>query len=200
MSQEVTVSEIRTYFKDQRKSVLTLLGYSAADYEDKAALITRATAILDGLDPKTTIVNIGATTDGIGVVYELAKQKGFTTSGIVSTQAREAKAMISPCVDIVFFVKDASWGGFVKGTENLSPTSAAMVEVSDRLVAIGGGEVTRDELVAAKRAGKDVQFIAADMNHAIARERALKRGQPVPTDFRGAADAAFGSALRGPAK
>lgn len=200
MSQEATVTEIRTYFKDQRKSVLTLLGYSAAEYEDKAALIARATEILDRLDPKTTIVNIGATTDGIGVVYELAKQKGFTTSGIVSTQAREAKATISPCVDIVFFVKDASWGGFVEGTESLSPTSAAMVEVSDRLVAIGGGEVTRDELVAAKRAGKDVHFIAADMNHAIARERALKRGQPVPTDFRGAADAAFGSDLRGPAK
>ena len=84
-------------------------------------------------------MNIGATTRRIGVVYELAKQKGFTTSGIVSTQAREAKATISPCVDIVFFVKDASWGGFVEGTENLSPTSAAMVEVSDRLVAIGGG-------------------------------------------------------------
>ena len=93
----------------------------------------------------------------------------------------------------MFFVKDASWGGFVKGTESLSPTSAAMVEVSDRLVAIGGGEVTRDELVAAKRAGKDVHFIAADMNHAIARERALKRGQPVPTDFRGAAYAALGA-------
>ena len=46
-----------------------------------------------------------------------------------------------------------------------------MVEVGDRLGAIGGGEVTRDELVAAKRAGKDVHFIAADMNHAIARER-----------------------------
>ena len=200
MSQEVTVSEIRTYFKDQRKSVLTLLGYSAAEYEDKAALRAHATEILDRLDPKTTIVNIGATTDGIGVVYELAKQKGFTTSGIVSTQAREAKAAISPCVDIVFFVKDASWGGFVKDTKNLSPTSAAMVEVSDRLVAIGGGDVTRDELIAAKLAGKDVHFIAADMNHAIARERALKRGQPVPTDFRGAAYAVFGSALRGPAK
>ena len=104
MSREATVTEIRTYFKDQRKSVLTLLGYSAAEYEDKAALIARATEILDRLDPKTTIVNIGATADGIGVVYELAKQKGFTTSGIISTQAREAKATISPCVDIVFFV------------------------------------------------------------------------------------------------
>ena len=35
MGQEATVTEIRTYFKDQRKSVLTLLGYSAAEYETR---------------------------------------------------------------------------------------------------------------------------------------------------------------------
>ena len=196
MIREATPAEIRAYFKDQHKTVLTLLGYSAADYEDKAALIAHATEILDRGDPKTTIVNIGATPDGIGVVYELAKKKGFTTSGIVSTQARESKASLSPCVDVVFFVKDASWGGFLEGTERLSPTSAAMVEASDRIVAIGGGEISRDELTAAKRAGKDVTFIPADMNHTIARERALKRGQAVPTDFRGAAGVAFGGAPR----
>jgi hypothetical protein len=199
MIREATAAEIRTYFKDQQKTVLTLLGYSAADYEDKAALIAHATEILDRANPKTTIVNIGATPDGIGVVYALAKKKGFTTSGIVSTQARETKASISPCVDVVFFVKDATWGGIIEGTEQLSPTSTAMVEASDRLVAIGGGDVARDELIAAKLAGKDARFIAADMNHAIARERALKRGQPVPTDFRGAVGVAFGSAAK-PAK
>jgi hypothetical protein len=194
MTREATVAEVRAYFKDQHKTVLTLLGYSGADYEDKAALVAHATEILDRADPRTTIVNIGATLDGIGVVYELAKKKGFTTTGIVSTQARESKATISPCVDVVFFVKDATWGGFLQGTQQLSPTSTAMVEASDRLVAIGGGDVARDELTAAKRAGKDVRFIAADMNHRIARERAVKRGEPVPTDFRGSAAAAFGSA------
>jgi hypothetical protein len=191
INREATLAEIRAVFKDQRKSVLTLLGYSAAEYEDKAAVMARVTEILDTLDPKTTIVNIGATPDGIGAVYPLAKQKGFTTSGIASTQAREANVTMSPCVDIVFFVKDASWGGFIEGTQTLSPTSAAMVGVSDRVVAIGGGEVSRDEFLEAKRTGKKVEFIAADMNHAIARERALKRGQPVPTDFRGAAGVAF---------
>ena len=197
---EATPAEIRVYFKDQHKTVLTLLGYSGADYEDKAALLARASEILDRADPKMTIVNIGATPDGIGAVYELAKKKGFPTSGIVSTQARDSKASLSTCVDVVFFVKDASWGGFLEGTERLSPTSSALVDVSDRLVGIGGGEVTRDELIAAKRAGKDVTFIPADMNHTIARERALKRGQAVPTDFRGAAGVAFGPAPRPPAK
>jgi hypothetical protein len=124
-------------------------------------------------------------------VYETAKRKGFLTAGIVSTQAKENDVKLSPCVDIVFYVRDATWGGFAPGTEQLSPTSTAMVENSDVIVAIGGGEVSRDELIAAKRLGKKVQFIPADMNHGIARERARKRGQPVPTDFRGAAGVVF---------
>ena len=131
-------------------------------------------------------------------MYELAKQRGFTTSGIVSTQARESNATLSPCVDHVFFVQDPSWGGFVEGSERLSPTSAALVDVSDHLVAIGGGEVARDELVAATRAGKNTQFIPADMNHRIALEKAAKKGQAPPTDFRGAADAAVGDGARPP--
>lgn len=59
------------------------------------------------------------------------------------------------------------------------------------VIAIGGGEVARDELIAAKRAAKRVQFIPADMNHQIAREKALKKGQLLPTDFRGAAATVF---------
>ena len=192
-STEATPSEVRAFFTAQRKSVLTFVGYSGAGYEDEAALVAHAAEVLDQANPKNTIVNIGATPDGIGRVYDVAKQRGFTTSGIVSTQARQSGATISPCVDVVFFVRDPSWGGFVEGTERLSPTSAAMVDVSDRLVAIGGGEAARDELIAATRAGKTIRFIPADMNHRIARDRAVKRGQTPPTDFRGAADAGFGS-------
>jgi hypothetical protein len=193
ISREATPDEIRSFFRGRGKTVLTLLGYSAAEYEDKAAMLMHATEVLAQSDPKTTIVNIGGTPDGIGAVYEIAKKKGYTTSGIVSTQAQESKAALSPCVDMLFFVKDASWGGLVAGTDRLSPTSTAIVEASDRLVAIGGGEVARDELTAAKRAGKNVRFIPADMNHKIARDQALKRGQPPPKDFRGAAAAVFGS-------
>jgi len=192
-TKEATPAEVREFFKAQSKTVLTLLGYSGAGYEDDVALTRHALSILDHYDPKKTIVNIGATVDGLGRVYELAKQKGFTTSGIVSTQARDAKATLSPCADIVFFVQDSTWGGFVEGTERLSPTSTAMVDVSDRLVAIGGGEVARDELTAATRAGKNVTFIPADMNHRIALEKAAKKGQAPPTDFRGAADVVFGN-------
>jgi hypothetical protein len=186
-----TPVDLRAYFRETKKTVLTFLGYSAAEYQDKAAMIEAATRVLTGFDPATTIVNIGATPDGIGAVYEIAKKKGYRTSGIVSTKAKESNVALSPCVDVVFYVADDSWGGVLPGTDVLSPTSAAMVEVSDVLVAIGGGEVARDELAAAKRMGKRVTFIAADMNHRIATEKARKDGRPAPTDFRGAAGASF---------
>jgi hypothetical protein len=189
--EEATAEEIHAFFEGRGMQVLTFLGYSGAEYESKAAMLERASRILDEFDPATTIVNIGATAEGIGAVYETAKAKGFQTTGIVSTQARENDVKLSPCVDTVFYAKDATWGGFIAGTERLSATSQAMVDNSDIIVAIGGGEVSRDELIAAKRLGKRVAFVAADMNHEIARAKARKRGQPAPTDFRGAAGIAF---------
>ena len=56
---------------------------------------------------------------------------------------------------------------------------------------LGGEEVARDELVAAKRLGKKVLFIPADMNHQKAGDNARKKKLPEPTNFRGAANEAF---------
>jgi len=151
----------------------------------------RASHILDGQDPEKVLINIGATAEGIGEVYEIAKQKGFKTMGIVSTLARDEKVALSNCVDYVFFVKDTTWGGQMPGTTRLSPTSAAMVKTGKSFVAIGGGDVTRDEMLAARRAGKTVTFIPADMNHEIARQKARKKGETEPVDFRGSAHPAL---------
>jgi hypothetical protein len=73
----------------------------------------------------------------------------------------------------------------------LSSTSQAIVDNSTFFVAIGGGDVARDELLAARRAGKPVTFIPADMNHAKARSKARKRNLPEPIDFRGSAHMLF---------
>ena len=62
-------------------------------------------------------------------------------------------------------MEDATWGGLVEGGDRLSPTSTAMVENSDIMIGIGGDEIGRDELMAAKRLGKEVRFSPADMNH-----------------------------------
>jgi hypothetical protein len=135
-------------------------------------------------------VNIGGTSEGIGAIYEVARRNGFVTAGIVSTQAQRYRVRLSPYVDYVFYVEDATWGGLLNGTR-LSPTSEAMVENSDIIIGLGGGEIARDELMAARRLGKKVRFIPADMDHQQARESARKKGLPEPADFRGAAHTAF---------
>jgi hypothetical protein len=193
-SHEGDGAEVRAFFQGKKRTVLTFLGYSGAGYEDSAAMLAQAGRVLDEFTPASTIVNIGATAEGIGVVYELARRKGFSTTGIVSTQAKESGTTLSPCVEHVFFVKDDTWGGYLTGTEQLSPTSAAMVENSDVLVAIGGGDVARDELLAARARGKKIRFIPAEMNHAIAIEKASKKGQKAPTDFKGTTAAVFAAA------
>ena len=68
---------------------MTFIGYSNLGYEDPEAMIRIAKHILSELNPEQTIVNIGATRSGIGAVYEIANQMGFTTTGIVSIRARE---------------------------------------------------------------------------------------------------------------
>jgi len=187
IASEADPAAVRAYFAGKELRVLTFLGYSGAGYEDPAAMLDHARRVLERYDPKATIVNCGATAEGIGAVYALAKAKGFPTAGIVSTKALIERVPLSPDVDRVFFVPDPTWGGFLKGTALLSPTSQAMVENSDVLVAIGGGDVARDEMIAAQRSGKPVEFIPADLNHRQALDKARRESLPAPTDFGGTA-------------
>lgn len=188
-------NEVQQFFEDHGKTVVTFAGYSGAGYEDVEGMLEQARGVLSVHSPKRTIVNIGATTSGIGAVYGLAKEMGFETTGIVSTQAKKFEAEISKNVDTVFYVTDESWGGFKPNTQVLSPTSRAMVQCSDVIICIGGGAVARDELTAAKCEGRTIKYIPADMNHMAAIEKARNKGLPVPTAFKGAAYAAFGKPL-----
>lgn len=188
---EATSEQIGRFIGQRGARVLMFQGYSGAEYEDPQAMLALARQALAGHDPKTTLVCAGATAAGIGAVYALARRSGFTTMGIVSTLAREQGVPLSDCVQHVFFVRDASWGGWLPDAQRLSPTSAAIVEHSDEMVGIGGGEIARDEMLAARRAGRPVQFHPADMNHALARDKAARRGEAPPTDFRGAAHEAL---------
>jgi hypothetical protein len=180
------------FFAARGKTVITLVGYSGAGYDDPEAMLVTAKKVLSRHDSKETIVNIGATESGIGAVYELARALGFETTGIVSSLAKEEKVALSPHLQTAIFVEDKTWGGLIAGTSRLSPTSQAIVACSDQLIAIGGGSVARDELLAAKRLGKKFEYIPADMNHQAAIEKARKQGQPAPTNFRGAVDEVFG--------
>jgi hypothetical protein len=191
LAREVTSDAVGAFAHERGRRMLTFTGYSGAGYEDPAAMLGHAARVLDRHDPARTIVNIGATAEGIGAVYRLARERGFTTIGVVSTLARADQSTLSPCVQYVFFIADDRWGGHLPGSERLSPTSAAIVAHSASMVGIGGGEVARDEMLAARRAGNPVSFIPADMDHRLAREKALRSGEPEPTDFRGAAHAAL---------
>ena len=93
---DATIDEIRAFFETQNKDVVTFVGYSGAEYEDKVAMLEKAGRILDEFKPSKAIVNIGATPEGIGAVYELAKRRGLMTTGITSTQAKEYNAVLSP--------------------------------------------------------------------------------------------------------
>lgn len=186
-----TSADIEAFIRARKAELVTLAGYSGAGYQDEGAMLAQAERLLDAYQPAKTIINIGATAEGIGAVYELARRRGFTTIGIVSVLARDEKVPLSPCVDQVFFIEDSTWGGRLPDSEKLAPTSAAIVANSAAIVAIGGGEIARDEMLAARQAGKPVTFIPADMNHQAARDKALKKGQPEPTDFRGAVHEVF---------
>jgi len=191
---DLSPSQIEDHFKRAGKFVLTFVGYSGSGYEDEDAMLEIAEQVLARFDPEDTLVNIGATPEGIGAVYVLAKQEGFETTGVVSSQALAYDAAPSPCVDTVFYVQDDSWGGYLDDGETLSPTSSVMVSVSHAMVGIGGSLVSRDELLAAQAAGKPVHFFAADTNHQKAIETAKKKGEAIPTDFSGAAAKAFAAA------
>ena len=133
-------AETRSFFRSLGKRVLTFFGYSV-NYENEESMLAIARKGLSKIPPDAVLINIGATASGIGAVYPLAKAMGFTTTGIVSSLAAEHLENISEAVDHVCFVADTQWGGKLNGTDQLSPTSQAMVACSDVLVAIGGGEV-----------------------------------------------------------
>jgi hypothetical protein len=66
----------------------------------------------------------------------------------------------APCAGTVFVVEDDAWGGLPEGTQTLSQTSAAIVGVSDHIVAIGGGDIARVEFDADWQTGQDDRVLS----------------------------------------
>ena len=188
----MTPAEVVTFIRGMRKTVLTFIGFSVS-YEDEKGMLAIAKRVLASYPPATTLINIGVTRGGLGAVYPLAKSMGYVTTGIVTTEAFAFYNEISEHVDHICFVKDELWGGYIPGTKKLSPTSRAMVDCSDVLIGIGGNDVARDELLAAREMRKPVQFFAAEMNHKEAVSSAQNSGKPIPKSFFGSAHEVFGT-------
>ena len=183
--------ELQAFFIEQRKTVLTFFGFSGTGYENEAEMLQLVQEIISGHSPETTIVNIGGTRSGIGAAYPLAKSLGFNTTGIVSSESIDYPDEISEAVDYVCFVADQQWGGKLPDSDELSPTSEAMVSCSDILIGIGGNDISRDEMLAGKELGKPVHFYPAEVNHEWAIRHAEYLGQPKPDSFWGTAHEAF---------
>jgi hypothetical protein len=189
---EMTPGEAFAFFKSRGKTVVTFLGYSV-DYENEKAMLKIAENVLVGYSPETSLINIGATNGGAGAIYPLAKAMRFTTTGIVSSLAIQYLDDISTAVDHVCFVMDSQWGGKLPNSNNLSPTSQAMVACSDIFVGIGGGEISRDEMIAGREQGIPVHFYPAEISHEYGIYRAQKMNLPSPDSFWGAAHEVFGN-------
>lgn len=188
----MTPAEAVTFIRGLRKTVLTFIGFSVS-YEDEKGMLKIANKVLASYPPATTLINIGVTRGGLGAIYPVAKSMGYVTTGIVTTEAFASYNDISEHVDHICFVKDELWGGYLPGSKKLSPTSRAMVDCSDVLIGIGGNDVARDELLAARAMGKPVQFFPAEMNHKEAIRNAQSSGKPIPTSFFGSAHEVFGT-------
>lgn len=187
----MTPEEAIAFFQRQGKTVLTFYGYSV-DYSDKDEMLKTVRDVLSQYRPEKTLVNIGATKGGMGMAYPLIKSLGFVTAGIVSTEALAYPKGISDAVDHVCFIKDSQWGGKLPNSNELSPTSKAMVACSDILVAIGGNDIARDELLEGKSQGKPIQYFPAEMDHDAAIRRAKYLGEPMPESFMGSVHDVFG--------
>lgn len=169
--------------RSNEQSIITFTGFSGSGYEDLEAVERIMVDELARLDPHTTTICAGGTPQGIGHVYPIAKRKGFRTIGVVSSQALSQVIPFSDDVDVVYVVRDATWGG--RHGSRLTPASEAMVGCTNRFIAIGGGQIARDELEVARSLSIPITFHPADMNHDAAREQALASGAPAAEDYRG---------------
>lgn len=141
------------------KHVMVFTGYSGLGYADIGALHESLESVLRQSIEKFGINNLivvsGATTDGIGTVYSIAKKWGLKTLGVVSEQAREYGHISEDCDDVIY-VPDpaASWKVLDEnGNSYMTYLSSSKEDISrtGEILAFGGGDVTVSELEEAKK-------------------------------------------------
>ncbi len=178
--------------KESNKKIFTLFGYSALGYERVDDIGVKIKEELMTLNKEEWIINIGATEEGIGFAYAIAKELGFTTMGVVSTQALSYSGRFSPYVDRIYIINDDFWGGFIPGTKKLADTTKVFLGVSDTISAYGGGENTAITLHEASILSIPIRFTEADMNHEKKDRVMLKKGEIKNNDtYRGEASSVW---------
>lgn len=162
-SARLTVEQELTKFIGQ-KFAFVMLGFSGLGYEHVETLEQTfrqdlAQTIHDKGGAQNVIVVGGATEAGVGRLYEIAKQMGVATLGIVSEAARQYQEPISPSCDHTIYVPDpgGTW-------DVLSPSGKSYTVIAGRtnvlfggpggeLFSYGGGEVAGREIMEADHEG-----------------------------------------------
>lgn len=138
------------------KYAIVFAGFSGLEYAAADRVDTHVRAILDekiaqyGKDNLVAVA--GATEEGIGRIYAIAKSLGIATLGIVSTEAEKWDVPISPYCDKVIYVPDPKGTWEVNAEDGESYTvKAAWISrmrggLGGCLVLLGGGDVAVTEL------------------------------------------------------
>jgi hypothetical protein len=188
-----SADEVRRFFRTRGKHVMSFAGFGELGYEEDDIVERIAAEVVTGWPADRLIVNCGTLLrvggeDGIARVSRVARSLGIETTGIHPGIALDFPAThrVSPDEDTSFFIGDSTWGGLLADRRVPSPTLAAILEVSDELVAIGGGKHAADELRTFWQRGKPVRFFPAEMNRRATKDWCARAGVDI-TDFRGAA-------------
>lgn len=141
----------------QNKHIMVFSGFSALGYKNidllKKTIGIELKRAIHVYGKDLLCVVAGATSDGIGIVYDLAKEMKISTLGIVSEQA---KGHESPNCDKVVYVPDPdkTWKVLdVTGSSYMVYVATPKDNISrtGEFIALGGGHVTLSELNEAKR-------------------------------------------------
>lgn len=170
-TEPLKADEVIEMITKRNKKVYTLFGYSALDYEDKDELINKLRSELETLSSAEYIICIGATEEGIGLGYKVAKDLGFETIGVVSTQALSYSGKFSDFVDMIYIVNDDLWGGFVPYSNKLAETTKTFLSISDTISAYGGGANTAITLEQADKLGIKTKFTPMQMSAEKAKKK-----------------------------
>lgn len=179
LTKDEAFRHVRRWIRDEDCYPLTFMGFSG-DYAEPGEVeeVIRATLRekreIWGED---LIVCCGATTPGIGMVYDIAVEEGYQTMGIVSSKATEAGATtFHPACRFTFIIEDDKWGG------RDSLTSEIMALTAEEVIKIGGGPISEYEAGRARDLGLPVfEFpaSAAGMDEKRTREEGFRMDRPV---------------------
>lgn len=143
----------------KNRHVIVFSGFSALGYKDihhlKESLHSELEKAISKYGAHALCVVAGATDEGIGVVYNLAKKMGIETLGIVSEQAI---GFVSSNCDKVVYIADPTGSWKVLDETGNSymvyvATRNDKISRTGEFIAFGGGEVTLSELNEARSIG-----------------------------------------------